>query len=35
MPVIGGTGSYAGAGGTIAFSFTDGVGKFEAKVSCK
>ena len=35
MPVIGGTGSYAGAGGTVAFSFTDGVGKFEAKVSCK
>jgi hypothetical protein len=35
MPVIGGTGSYAGAGGTVAFSFTDGVGKFEANVSCE
>lgn len=35
MKIIGGTGSYAGAGGTLQFSFTDGVGTFDVAVSCK
>jgi hypothetical protein len=35
LRIIGGTGGYAGAGGTVVFSFTDGVGEFAVNVSCQ
>ena len=35
LPIIGGTGDYAKASGTIVMSFKDGVGKVDVNVSCK
>ena len=35
LQIIGGTGGYAKADGTVVMSFTDGVGKLEINLSCK